>query len=627
MDPLDQPVYGFTLANNAEIMSMMSRLKTQHGEHSYHEPFLQFLRSRGWTEAGWMQSYNHWHAQMQADPNLAAKFHTFMANYHTQQLTAGQQDVSGFALEGLSLEMYAKISAQSQTGASVEGLVAGAGLSMDQWQRAQSAWGQKLSTLSPTDPLILQYGQLYQKWAPNHQASMEASTEQHLREASEREGRADGMNMALTLDNAPQFFSHANLRVKVRGVNEMVRMWELQEDMRGHMRPLTQQAFDIALQVAIHGAGNDKPGYASLTQHVDAMDIHAWSTMHNQEDEQHGTTDMACGALKDLASAEFMSPAQNDAAQEAVRQALSRAQGRGHRVYEAAQGVRDEMKSMALQSLVGDYQQLVEDLKEALEEWDYEEPSEESMGGPMRGSMGSSAHSVGGAQSSQGGELIEAPAEESSPLQNILDLLSSFPVIGPYIRKMKRAKRLMNRVGIKAPSLDQLSSRVSSAMQSAQPAQPVPPAQSVVASPASSPVTPPPMQASGDGRPASVPAGAVWDASTNEWKLAPVDASGQMHGDVHWWRVDGTLCCVTQFYQGTPHGSFRRLHPTGEVAREGTFVQGHLHGTEKYVRSDAPSPEEFPAGLGPQVWYAELDYNQGQPVGGRTFDRSGNRLQ
>ena len=59
MDPLDQPVYDFTLTNNAEIMSMMSRLKAQHGEHGYHEPFLQFLRSGGWTEAGWMQSYNH----------------------------------------------------------------------------------------------------------------------------------------------------------------------------------------------------------------------------------------------------------------------------------------------------------------------------------------------------------------------------------------------------------------------------------------------------------------------------------------------------------------------------------------------------------------------------------------
>ena len=429
MDPLEQRVNGYSLADNAEIMSMMSLLKAEHGEPGYHPHFLQFLRSRGWTEAAWMESYNHWYAQMQANPDLAAKFHTFMSQHHTRQLTARQPDVSGDALEGVSLEAYAKISARSQTGAAIEGLVAAEGLTMDQWMRGQAAWGQRMGSVSPSDPILLQYGQLYQKWSPNHAASMEAATAAHLREAGEREGRGGGMSQDLTLDNAHQFFEHADLRVRVRGVRELIRIWELQDDLRDdRARQLVQHAYEVAVHVLQYGAGEDKPGYMALTQHVDAMDIHAWSAMHNQEDEQHGTTDMVWGALQDLAGAEFMSPAQNEAAQQAIRQAIARVQPRAQRVEQAFQGVRDETKRASIRSLMDDYRQLLEDLTEALEDWDYEGP--QAAAGPSPAPSSSPAP----AAAPSAPQTAVAPAKK--PDDPILAMLKSLPIIGDLLKML-----------------------------------------------------------------------------------------------------------------------------------------------------------------------------------------------
>src|SRR5690606_25817934 len=145
--------------------------------------------------------------------------------------------------------------------------------------------------------------------------------------------------------NAHEFFGHADVRVRARGVREMIRIWELNWDDRdARMRQLTQQAYDEAIRILTHGAGDDRPGITALNQPADAVDIHTWSAIADQEEAQQGTSDLVYGPLKDLANEKFMSPQQNEAAQNAVRQAIARLQPRAQLVEQAFAGTSDELK-------------------------------------------------------------------------------------------------------------------------------------------------------------------------------------------------------------------------------------------------------------------------------------------
>lgn len=127
-------------------------------------------------------------------------------------------------------------------------------------------------------------------------------------------------------------------------------------------------------------------------------------------------------------------------------------------------------------------------------------------------------------------------------------------------------------------------------------------------------------------RPTTVPAAATWDDNDQEWVLAERNADGELHGRVLYFRADGTKCCATDFVDGTPHGEFARFHENGEPSRTGTYVEGALHGTNVFVRSTAQTTENFPQGLGPQIWRCELDYVEGNVTEGRLFDRDGRRV-
>lgn len=127
-------------------------------------------------------------------------------------------------------------------------------------------------------------------------------------------------------------------------------------------------------------------------------------------------------------------------------------------------------------------------------------------------------------------------------------------------------------------------------------------------------------------KPQGVPDQAFWSSSDSEWILADRNESGDYVGLVKYYRPDGTLCCATEFVDGTPHGKFERFHQNGETSREGAFVDGTLHGPNTYFRSTARTTETFPPGLGETVWRCEMDYEDGQIVDGRLFDRHGRRL-
>ncbi len=128
-------------------------------------------------------------------------------------------------------------------------------------------------------------------------------------------------------------------------------------------------------------------------------------------------------------------------------------------------------------------------------------------------------------------------------------------------------------------------------------------------------------------RPESVPADAWWDASDNEWVLGIKDEQDRLHGEVSYWRPDGTLCCRCDHDAGQPHGQSQRFHQSGELSQTCTFVRGQLHGTRSWFSIDGPTTENTrPPGVPESVMRSEMDYDMGDVTAVRHFDGSGRRL-
>ncbi|MFK7989570.1 MAG: hypothetical protein AB8I08_26370 [Sandaracinaceae bacterium] len=417
MDPLEQKRNGYSLADCAEIMVTWTDLKTEHGEPGYTPFFQQFLRSKGLTENQWAQVWNEWHQVTETDPSLGAKFHVYMSQVQQRRLIAKQPNVSGEVLGGLSLEQYAKISAQSQTGAAVEGLVAGEGLTMEQWHAGQAAWGAKMGSVSPSDPIMLQYGQLYQKWAPNHQAMMEAATEAALSEGLEN-GVYVGSN--LELDNADAFFDHSDIRVRAKGTRQMIHMWERTSERDARMKQLTQRAFESGLKILNEGAA-DRPGLMALSQPPDAVDIHTWSKHVEGEQLHEGEVSVVLDPMKDLAVADFMTPEQNESAKAAMRQAITRLEPRAAKVNALFPQVTDQLKKVQVRQLMDDYRETLGELRSALEDWEYKDPS---------------APKEESASDRMAAQMAQIEARRNPPETGFFAILKRLPIIGPILRML-----------------------------------------------------------------------------------------------------------------------------------------------------------------------------------------------
>lgn len=96
--------------------------------------------------------------------------------------------------------------------------------------------------------------------------------------------------------------------------------------------------------------------------------------------------------------------------------------------------------------------------------------------------------------------------------------------------------------------------------------------------------------------PSTVPSEAIWDADDSEWVLGPKNEGGEYHGDVNYWRADGTLVCTCPLDNGVPHGKGRRFHENGEVSVVSNFVAGKLEGIQSWHRSSGPTTEQMPQG-------------------------------
>jgi Leucine-rich repeat (LRR) protein/antitoxin component YwqK of YwqJK toxin-antitoxin module len=131
-------------------------------------------------------------------------------------------------------------------------------------------------------------------------------------------------------------------------------------------------------------------------------------------------------------------------------------------------------------------------------------------------------------------------------------------------------------------------------------------------------------------RPASVPEAAHWSAKDNEWILGPKDDKGEFHGDVSYWRPDGTLVCVCPHEHGKPHGVSKRFHESGEVSRTAEFVMGVLHGPSVWLAStsDQPTTEKMHSpGMSKSITRAEVSFTHGKASAFRYFDKEGRELE
>lgn len=123
-------------------------------------------------------------------------------------------------------------------------------------------------------------------------------------------------------------------------------------------------------------------------------------------------------------------------------------------------------------------------------------------------------------------------------------------------------------------------------------------------------------------RPDSVPEGATFNEDDNEWVLGESDEHGEFHGDVRYWREDGTLCNRCDFVHGSPTGFYERFHESGELSQAGVLNQGQLV-MATHFRTEGYTTEELPAGAPPQMWVMQMFFEGGRPTGARGFDKEG----
>lgn len=434
MDVLSQKRNGYSLADCAEILRTHSALKLEHGEPGFRSPWQQYLRSRGLLEDQWAFVWNEWWQVLEADPSLAAKYHTYASQAAARQMTANQPDVSQQVLEGVTLEQFAKIGALMQAGNDPAAIVAAEGLAMNQWQRGQAAWGQKMGTISPTDPIMMQYAQLYQRYnntiptVSGGAVSMETATEQVLDKHAQIHGNR---SIDVTLENAEsEFFSSKIVRHKARGVRAILNLWDRSSSHRATnpaLRQVTQRAFDICIDLLMNGPGTGPgtgPGYESIRGSVDPMNIHQWGDTHTQEEAYEDTVQTILSSFKDLAAAQFMTPAQSEQSKAALGRAMQRIAPRKERVAELFQGTNDVMKKTSLRTLLDGYTSLLNDLQEAINDWSYEGPEEVAAPPTANAAFAPAA---------------AAPMPSTAvvaPSSGLIGFLKALPVIGQILRAL-----------------------------------------------------------------------------------------------------------------------------------------------------------------------------------------------
>ncbi len=129
-------------------------------------------------------------------------------------------------------------------------------------------------------------------------------------------------------------------------------------------------------------------------------------------------------------------------------------------------------------------------------------------------------------------------------------------------------------------------------------------------------------------RPDTVPADAEWDEGDQEWVIGPRDEDGEYHGEVTYYRPDGSLLSKANHVHGVVEGVAKRFHPNGEVAQIANYKNGKIHGLREWFACAEPTPEAFyTKGMSRDIVHAQVDYNSSRTAAFRYYLADGTQVE
>jgi hypothetical protein len=379
-------------------MSKDSGLRAQHGEGAYKPHLNAWLQDRGFSEAQWAEAWNAWWSRMENDPSgqLHAQFAMLQQEAVHAAHLADIPDASADAKEGVTLDTYAMLMAKAAGGGDLLALTAEAGLSWEQWQRAQTAWNLAMSQ-DVDHHLTIQYGQLYAKHTPGFQQQMQGQiAAQMAAQHATRDLDDDEPEPEYTFADMVRELDHEDASTRYTAAHHVANRWDIGERGDAELDRAARRAVALARVC------------------LEAFD-----------EETVSEAEALANDLKMFAAEGFFTPSEAAEAKRALDAGLVRARAELARHEAAFAPVRDKAvpERVRLQMAVQDHTSLVEELESIVEDWDdtVPEPSEESQPAPA-------------VQAGPSGGSQTAPVVATDP--GLLGLLKSLPVVGDLLRML-----------------------------------------------------------------------------------------------------------------------------------------------------------------------------------------------
>lgn len=334
-------IHGVTLEAMAETMSKHNELRAQHGEPGFKPHFLAYLGSKGLGEATWAQAWNSWMARLDADKSgqLWARFHQLESQLSMTAHFGDVEDMSQQVRGGLTLDMYARLSAElAQPGADFNAVLARHDVAPEVWNLGRDAWNEAMSQ-DTLHKITTQYGQLYAKYDPAHVAAMQQQAGQIAANREQASSQPEEPEEEYTPEKALEEVRSATPKTRWQAAHMLAQMiqTELADDPRRRQQALV----------------------ACVPQLLEAIERHDKETVGSAE-----------AAARDLVELEQF----NEDTKGALSRALLRGQEHLASLRAAFAPIQDRNvpERIYLQAEIQDYTSLVETLEEVLGEWDEE---------------------------------------------------------------------------------------------------------------------------------------------------------------------------------------------------------------------------------------------------------------
>jgi len=130
-------------------------------------------------------------------------------------------------------------------------------------------------------------------------------------------------------------------------------------------------------------------------------------------------------------------------------------------------------------------------------------------------------------------------------------------------------------------------------------------------------------------KPANLPTEAYWYEAKSRWEMGKKKGD-RPSGEWICWRKDGSLWILQTYNDsGVFEGFYKRYHPDGTLAQEGSYADGKFDGWIKYYRAtkNNPSNEPFPKDIyNYNIVRAELLHAKGKKLASRYYLSNGDQV-